>query len=453
MNTLISINPATDEKLGEVETSTPQEIRATVEKAHNAQLSWNNLGVSGRLEELKKLYDYFVSHHDELSLIETKEMGKPISDNLDWALGQFKWNLENAEASLAPVTTFENDTEIHKIYYEPYGVVASITPWNFPLSNFIMGALQPLIAGNTVVYKISEEVPLFGKALDKAWHEAGLPTGVFNQVYGDGNVGKQLAESDINFIHFTGSSEVGKSLYKIAAEKFIPITLELGGSDAGIVFEDANIDSIIEDIFWSKFINCGQLCCGLKRLFVHSSKYDELLEKLKNYISQVKVGDTEDPETSLGCLVSKKQLNILNSQIEDAKSKGVDVIIGGEIMNRKGSYYKPTLLTNITKDMNIFYEEIFGPVLPITKFEKEDEAIKLANDTPYGLSAYIFTNDKDKALKVSKQLKAGSISHNGVDYSNPANPFGGYKGSGLGKTCGKVGLQHCCQIKTISLSK
>ena len=457
LNKIESRNPANFELLGDVATSSARDIKQAVAAARAAQPHWQALGVAGRVKELEKLYTYFSQKHKDIAHLETKEMGHPIQGTMssfDWALKQFKWNLDNAEANLAPETTFENDKELHQVHYEPYGVAGVITPWNFPMSNFVMGALQILIAGNTVVYKVSEEVPLFGKALDEAWACAGLPTGVFNQVYGAGEVGELLARSDINVLHFTGSSATGKKLYAIAAEKFIPVILELGGSDAGIVFEDADIDKMIEPIFWAKFVNAGQICCGLKRLFVHETRYDELVSKLAKFISAKKLGNPEDKSTAIGPLVSEKQQKLLVSQVEDAKQKGAKVVIGGQVpAGLNGAYYEPTLLTGIKTGMRAYYEELFGPVLPITAFQKEEEVIKLANDTPYGLSAYVYTNDRKRFGRVAAKLEAGSISHNGVDYSHPANPFGGYKGSGLGKTGGKIGLRQACRIKVVSTAK
>jgi succinate-semialdehyde dehydrogenase/glutarate-semialdehyde dehydrogenase len=455
--TIESKNPANFETLGEIVTSSPEAIAEAVKAAKAAQPSWQALGVVGRVKELHKLYAHFLQEREHYAQLETREMGRPIQgsrSSIDWALNQFKWNLENASACLAPEVSFEDAKEVHQIHYEPYGVAGVITPWNFPLSNFIMGALQLLLAGNTVVYKLSEEVPLFGKAIDEAWRKAGLPDGVFNQVYGAGDVGELLAQSDINVLHFTGSSAVGKKLYMIAAEKFIPVTLELGGSDAGIVFEDADIDRMIEPIFWAKFINAGQICCGLKRLFVQKSRYDEVVEKLARFINEKKVGDPEDESTTIGPLVSENQRKLLIGQVEDAKDKGVKVVVGGKALgSANGAFYQPTLLTGVNKQMRLYYEELFGPVLPVTAFASEAEAIELANDTPYGLSAYVFTKDRRRFERVAQKLEAGSISHNGVDYSHAANPFGGYKGSGIGKTCGKIGLRQACRIKVLSIEK
>ncbi len=455
---ITSYNPSNMNVLGEVSISSAKEIAEAVKKAKQAQKSWRDIGVAGRVKHLRNLYNYIEKNAEKFALIETQEMGRPIDGSVStvtWGLERIKWNLDNAEEVLAPETTFEDSKQIHQMHYEPYGVFGVITPWNFPLSNFIMGALQPLLAGNTVVYKSSEEVPMCCETLFKAIQESGIPEGVFNVIYGAGDVGEALARSDVDFIHFTGSSAVGKKLYKIAAEKFIPATLELGGSDAGIVFEDAVLsDEILESIFWAKFVNCGQICCGLKRLLVHESRVDEVTEKLKKVITAKKLGNTEEGGVVFGPLAAKRQQDLLVEQIEDAKSKGVQIIMGGNIPDGydDGAYYEPTLLTDVTSEMRIFDEEVFGPVLPIYTFKTEDEAITEANRTIYGLSSYIFTEDFELAQRVSKKLDAGEVNHNDVD-NHPANPFGGYKASGMGRTGGKVGLHHACQVKMVSLCK
>ena len=263
---LTSYNPANLNVLGEVNVSNKQDVLQAIEKAHAAKKQWKEIGVAKRAEHLKSLHAYLSENLEKFAMLETQEMGRPIDGSLgvvEWALSRMEWNLDNAPSILAPEINHEDDENIHEVHYEPYGVAGVITPWNFPMSNFVMGAVQPLLAGNTVVYKSSEEVPMCGQALEEAFKQSDVPEGVFNVVYGAGETGEALSHGDIDMIHFTGSSAVGKKLYKIAAEKFIPATLELGGSDAGIVFEDAILsDEILESIFWAKFVNCGQICCG-----------------------------------------------------------------------------------------------------------------------------------------------------------------------------------------------
>lgn len=456
--TIISTDPSNAfQVLGEVDVSTQLEINAAVQKARLASKGWQDTGIKGRVSAIKRVLDVIKNRQSEIDLLTSKEMGKPISQSRSstaWSIDHLNWYLENAEKLLASTITLENEKEIHLQAYEAYGVAAVITPWNFPLSNFVMGAVQTLLAGNTVVYKISEEVPLFGKLLDSIIADSELPDGVFSQVYGAGDVGELLAQSDIDLLFFTGSSAVGQKLYQIAAQKFIPCILELGGSDAGIVFEDTDIDASINDIFWAKFINNGQICCGLKRLLVEESRIAEVTEKLQVHIAKLKVGLPTEEDVSFGPLVAKRQVDLLAAQVEDAKAKGAITIPCLEIpAELDGAYYPPTLLVGVKPNMRAWTEELFGPVLSIIPFKTEQEAIAIANATAYGLSGYVFTKDLQKFSRVASELEAGSISLNGCDYSGPHNSFGGYKKSGLGKTGGAVGFRNNCRIKAISRAK
>lgn len=456
--TIVSTNPGENYAvLGEVAFSTPAEIANAVASARAAFPAWRDMGVEKRVKALRSFPSLVTKYREQIAAIETAEMGKPITEatiGIDWALNHINWYLDHAVSALAPEITFEDDTQIHEAHYEPWGVAAVIVPWNFPFSNFVLGAFQSLLAGNTIVFKTSEEVPLFGQLLDKIFAESDLPDGVFKQVYGDGSVGEILVKSNIDMIGFTGSTATGQKLYRIAAEKFIPVHLELGGSDAGLVFEDADIDASLDAIYWGKFVNCGQICCGLKRLIVHESRFEETVQKLSKFLQGRKVGNPKDPDTSFGPLAAGRQLDLLKTQVQDAVQKGAKVVTGGkEPQGLQGAYYEPTLLTNVTGEMRVWTEEVFGPVLPIVSFKTEAEAITLANDTPYGLGGYIFTADPKRAKRVALQMETGGVSQNSVDKSGPNNPFGGYKFSGMKKTGGKQGFHDCCRVKSICLLK
>lgn len=455
---LVSTNPANPKDvLGSVVMATAADVDAAVAAARAAQPAWQALGVAGRVQELQKLYDYIATHKEDFAQIETREMGRPISSSrmvVDGSLTQFEWNLKNAANVLAPETTFEDAEVLHQVWYEPYGVFGIIAPWNFPLDNFIFGALQPLLAGNTVVYKASEEVPLCAAMIASAWQKAGLPAGVLNVLQGRGDVGEMIARAAIDFLDFTGSSAVGEQLYKIAGERFLPVRLELGGSDAGIVFADADLDKILEPIFWAKFVNTGQICCGLKRLFVQQPVFDSFVQKFADFVRAQKIGDPADESVAIGSLAAVRQQKLLAEQVEDARAKGAQVLLGGQVLSgTAGAFYEATLLTGVTKNMRAYSEELFGPVLPIYAFNTDDEVIAMANDSAYGLSAYVFTADTARAVRIAAQLAAGSVSVNGVSYYHPANPFGGYKRSGMGRVGGAHGLRHCCQIKTVATQK
>ncbi len=457
MAKIISINPSSYEILGEVEVSTESEIKEKIKLAHVAQKDWAGIGLSKRIEILKSLLALFTLQKEKLAILESREMGMPYYqavDDLESGIKYFTWYLENAEKYLKPEVTFEDRNEIHTVVYEPKGVVAVIVPWNFPFSNFIWQVGQNLIVGNTIVFKHSEETPLFGKEIEKIFADSKVPSGVFNEVYGDGRVGDILVHQDIDMICFTGSSNVGKKLYKVGGEKFVPVLMELGGSAPGIVFEDIDVDKVIESIYFNKFLNCGQVCDGLKRLIVHESKFEEVINKLKKIVENKKIGIAENQDTEIGPLVAKRQLELLQRQVEDATVKGAEIIVGGKTPeDLKGAFYEPTLIIKVNRDMKVWKEEVFGPVLPIVSFKTYEEAIKLANDTRYGLGGYIFTEDKRKFKKASSEIKTGMVSHNNISYIKPCNPFGGSKDSGLGREHGKYGFYELCQIKIVAMEK
>lgn len=459
MKQLISTNPAKNyEVLGEAPISTEQEIIQKVKQANSAKAIWGQMTVLERLKILRKVYDEFEKNRTEIGKLGSMEMGMPLSvvDSMEVGAGleYFKWYLENSEKLLAPKILHEDETSKHSLYYEPTGIAAVIAPWNFPFCNFIWAVIPNLIAGNTVIFKHSEECPLSGKMIEDLINKCNLPVGVFSEVYGDGKTGDFLVHQQVDLLSFTGSTKVGQNLYKVAAEKFIPAYLELGGSAPGIVFEDADIDKVIESIYFNRFYNSGQVCDGLKRLIVHKSKLNETLSKLQTVLEAKVVGDPQNLKTDIGPLVSKKQLDALLLQVDESIKDGATIFYQTKLSeNLKGAFYPPTLLTNIKKDMKVWKEEIFGPVLPVISFRTEEEAVELANDTDYGLGGYIFTENKERAERVAKKMQTGMISINNTVYIYPTNPWGGYKKSGIGRGNGKFGLREVSQIKVITTEK
>ena len=458
MAELISTNPAKNyKKLGEVNISTQGEIRRKVQKANSARKKWKSLGIEERVKILKRIVDKLKENKDELALLATQETGMPISqsrNDVDNAVRYFVWYLDNASKYLSPEIIYQDNNIIHKVFYEPIGTAAVIIPWNYPASNFVWGCGQNLIAGNTIILKHSKECPLFGKRLEELVEGCGLPDGVFSEVYGDGKIGDYLVHQDINLISFTGSTKVGKYLYKVAGEKFIKVVLEMGGSAPGIIFEDAEIEKALETIYYNRFSNCGQACDALKRLIVHESKFPQVVQRLKEILSSKKIGDPENEDTDIGPLVARRQLVLLEDQVKDSIDNGAKIVIGGKRpKSLQGAYYEPTILTNISKDIRVWQEEVFGPVLPIVSFKTEEKAIALANDTKYGLGAYIFTENKEKALRVASQIDAGMVGINNASYLQPSSPFGGYKESGIGREHGKFGFAELTQTKVIAVEK
>jgi acyl-CoA reductase-like NAD-dependent aldehyde dehydrogenase len=442
--------------IAQVDASTSQEIDQKIVLAHKAFAQWSEYSVQERIKILEKLLPAFVAQKKEIAKLIATEMGMPISVcmeiDIQSGLNYFQGYLNNAVEWLQPEIVFENETEQHTLYFEGLGVVAASIPWNYPFTNFIWAAISNLLVGNTIVVKHSENSILTSKLLEQIIVSCNLPEGICNFVYGKGyDVGDYLINSDVDMIWFTGSVATGHHVYQVAANKDIPVILELGGSAPGIVFEDADIDKAVESIFFYRFLNSGQTCDGLKRLIVHESIFDTVVEKLSQFVSKKKVGTPLDVQTVIGPVINKKQLEGIELQVADAVTKGAKIICGGKRPeNLLGSYYEPTILTNISYGMKVWTEEVFGPVLPIVPFTTQQQAIDLANDTIFGLGGYIFTSDAKRAVDVALKIKTGNVSINGASYVIPEDAFGGYKKSGIGREHGKLGMRSFCQAKLIA---
>ncbi len=454
----ISTNPSRNyETIGEVETSTEQEIKDAVTRARAAQPAWAALAQAERNAAIESFVEACSQHAEELARLMSQEMGKPITQaraQIDESAAHFHAHIDIVEKALTPEIVFENNTERHHLTREPLGVVACIGPWNFPLLNIPWQAGQALLAGNTVVFKQSEEIILFSALVAKISAKSKLPEGVFTMVFGDGSVGEILVAQPVDAIAFTGSTHTGQRITELAAKRSTKVLTEMGGSAPGIVFEDADVPAIIDTLYAVRFDNTGQFCDGLKRLIVHESKLDEVLAELKKVNDKHKVGDALDETTNLGPLVAERQLNLLQAQMQDAIDKGAQIVFGGKQPDGlTGAYYEPTVLTNITFDMRVWREEIFGPVLPVVTFKTEEESIRLANDTIYGLGAYVYTTDKERYFRVARQLQSGIVAHNNALYFSPVTPFGGYKASGNSRSLGIEGFHEMTQIKIVSEEK
>lgn len=450
---IVSINPATNEVLATIEETTEEQVKKIVHHARNSFDNWSRLDINQRIQILTEIYTVLETNIEKLAEFISLGMGKPITQaeaEVKSTLKNIKWDLENGKKCIEPEITFESDKEIQKVFYEPKGISVVISPFNYPFSLCLAQTFQNLIVGNVVINKPDPSCILLYQYLEEIFLSSRLPEGVQQFVFGGREIGSFLVEQDIDMICFTGNTKTGEYLYQVASKKMIPILMELGGSAPGIVLEDADIDSVIQGIFKKKFSNTGQLCHALKRLIVHESKFDEVVEKLKNIAESQVMNNPLDKNTTLGPIVNEKQLNTLICQYEDAVEKGAKVVCGGKW---NGNYFEPTLLTNITKNMKVWTEEVFGPILPIVSFKTIEEAISLANDTIYGLGGYVFTTNMDTYERISKELKTGMVSCNNLAYSAPYNPFGGVKKSGLGRTRGKWGYMGLCNIKTIVFEK
>jgi len=453
---LKSYNPSNQKLLGEVEVTSKVELERMVQKSKHAFQNWKTISLGERLQFLKCFYKKIQLERETIAQLVTKEMGMPITESLgdiDQGLDYIDWYIKNSPSILKNQVSYENSNEVDQIVYEPKGVVAVIIAWNFPFSVFVWQVIPNLIVGNVVILKHSEYVPLCSQLFNELLVSI-VPQGVYQTVYGDGKTGEALVNQEIDMICFTGSTSAGQKLSRIAGEKMIPIILECGGSAAGIVLEDVEVDSIIDSIYLNRFTNTGQVCDGLKRLIVHESKVEEVCDKLVNLLSMKKVGDPLLKNTDLGPLVSKKAVQKIEMQVQDATLKGAKIICAKNSSNLKdGNYYKPILLRNITRDMKVWKEEVFGPVLPIITFQTMKEAIELANDTPYGLGGYIYTNDSQKFEMIARELNTGMVAWNQLYYLRPENPFGGIKKSGLGRVNSNYGFINLCNIKVITYQR
>lgn len=382
-------------------------------------------------------------------------MGKPITESrveIPSGCGYFEWFLDNVASALQETVTRRDDREVHTVFYEPLGTAAVILPWNFPFDIFLWGVMTNLLAGNTVVAKHSEQCPLTGQLLEKIMQTAKLPKGVFAEVYGAGDTGAVLVNCPIDLIWFTGSSATGRKLFELGGKRLIKVLLEMGGSNPTIVFGDVDIGSIESLVAKKRLINCGQSCSALKRLIVHASKFEEMVAAMKRQFEAQVVGDPEDPRTTIGPLVNEAQAEMLASQVEDAIAKGATVVTGGGfVKGQTKAFYQPTILAGITRDMRVWHEEVFGPVLPIVAFREESEAVRMAEDTIYGLGAQVYSKDVKRALRIASQLKVGNIEINGANRRIPCNPFGGCKASGVGREHGVYGFREVSEIKEISM--
>lgn len=459
MPSLISTNPAAAfSPVGEVPISTDTDIVRFALDARAALPAWKRLGVEGRVRVLRKVFEIYVAHEEELAALITKEVGKPISQSkFDLATDKeyFNWYLDNAEAILAPRTTYEDENELHTLSFEPLGVAAVISPWNFPTMLFVRQVIPLLIAGNTVLFKHSHECPLVGQFLNHIFQEAGMPTWVFSHIVGEwSSAGKLLLEQNIDCISFTGSTSTGAHIRNTASLKGIPAITELWWSAPGIVAPDADISTVVDAVWFYRYFNNGQICDWLKRLLVHTSRFDEVCDAITAMLQTKHIWDPLDEHTDFGSLVSAKQVSLLQEQLNDARMRGAHI---QEIWNIPASctwaFVLPSVITGVTSDMKIWHEEVFWPALPIVSYETLDEAIALANNTQFWLWAYLFTNDAEIIRRCSDELETNMLSINWTNYCRPRNPFGGRKYSGLGSEHGPRWLYELVHSKVVTTTK
>lgn len=454
MKKIVSINPATGEINREFEPYTEDRINRAVKKSKAAFSEWKALDASEREGYLNSAAKVLRRRKRELGEIITREMGKAIKESVPeiekcaWALEYFA---ENAERFLEPEVV-ETDAKKAYVSFEPRGTVLSIMPWNFPFWQAIRFGAPALSGGNVVLLKHSSYVPLCALELEKVFLEAGFPEGVYQTLLIDGSTASGLIRRDeINAVSLTGSVSAGQKVAEEAGKNMKKVVLELGGSDPFIVLEDADIEEAARVAVASRFLDAGQSCIAAKRFIVAQSIAEKFTSRFVEFAGELNVGDPMDENTDIGPLVREEQIELLERQVKDALSRGAKALLEGGRLQRKGFFYSPVILSNVSEGMKVLKEETFGPVAPVVPVKDGREAVKIANSTEFGLGASVWSKDREKALRLSMELEAGVVAVNSLVRSDPRLPFGGVKKSGLGRELSRFGLYEFMNIKSISV--
>ena len=460
------VDPATLEELGSVPVSPPEAVAETVTEVRLAGESWARSTFAERRAVLGSLAQEVLARADHLAATVTAESGKPLVESytaeLFVALDNIVWVAENAERVLRPERLrFPQPHLRHKrgwLLYEPLGALAVISPWNFPLGIPLTQAAFAVAAGNAVVVKPSELTPLTGGWVERLFREAGAPDGLVRVVQGRAETGEALVRAPgVAKVVFTGSGEVGRLVAAAAGERLRPVTLELGGKDPMLVFEDADLDRAVAGALWGSFSNCGQVCSAVERIYVAQPVYEAFAEELARRARELRLGRGDALETEVGPLIAEDQRDHVEELVSDAVSRGADLRTGGRRadVGLPGWFYEPTVLSGVDREARIEREEIFGPLVSVAPFRDEAEAVRLANGSSFGLGASVWTQDLERAQRVARRLDAGSVWTNDVQYSYGTGQaaWGGVKSSGFGRTHSKHGLYELSRVKYADLDR
>ena len=451
-------NPATNEIIAQVADGDAEDAARAIEAAGRAQAEWGRSTPRERADILRRAYELVIASTDRLAAIMTAEMGKPLAEakgEVAYGAEMLRWFSEEAvRIGGDHATSVDGNTRI-MITKEPVGPCVLVTPWNFPLAMGARKIAPAVAAGCTMVFKPAELTPLTSLALVDIFRQAGLPDGVLNVV--TTSTAATVVERWTNSgtarkISFTGSTGVGKVLLRQAAENVMRSSMELGGNAPFIVLADADIEKAVDGAMKAKMRNMGEACTAANRFFVHRSVVEEFNEKFAKRMSELQVGNGALDGTDVGPLIEQKGLDKVESLVSDAVAKGARILTGGSRPDGPGYFFTPTVLTDVTTDAELMSTEIFGPVAAITAFDSEDEVLRLANDTEWGLVGYVFTENMDKALRFSAELEVGMVGLNTGLVSNPIAPFGGIKQSGLGREGGKVGIEEFLEYKYTAIA-
>ncbi len=445
------INPATGETIKAISEDSPESVEEKFLKARDAQSSWAETPLRDRKKTIERFAELLEAKKEDLAKTLTLEMGKPIAQSrneLNAVQGRIKYFLNTVGAALEVEKVFEDPGKMEeRISREPLGVIANISAWNYP---YFVGSnvfIPALLTGNAVLYKPSEYASLTGLAIAELFSEAGLPSCVFTPLIGGGAIGAALVNQAVHGIFFTGSYPTGKRIAEAAAGRMIKVQLELGGKDPTYVCEDAAIENAAASLADGAMYNTGQSCCSVERIYVHEDCYDRFIEAFVKVVRGFQMGDPTDERTYLGPLARKQQLQVLEEQVQDAYRKGAKVLIGGKTVSGKGNYFQATVLGNVNSEMLVMREESFGPIIGIQSVRGDQEAIELMNDSTYGLTAGVFTPDRERAEKILARIQAGTVYWNCCDRVSPNLPWTGRKHSGMGSTLGREGILAFTQPK------
>ena len=448
-----TINPANGKVVRRFRAATRTDVEKSVEKARKAFEKWRELAPAKRAEFLERAAKMLRSQKDKLGRIITLEMGKTIKESVPevtkcaWGLEYFA---ENGPRFLNPETLKTDATDSY-VAFEPLGVIASIMPWNFPLWQCVRFAAPALMAGNAAVFKPSSVTPQSGLALQEIFDSTGIPPGTFNVVLGSSEVASYMIEANTAAVSFTGSVPAGRDVAEQASRQLKKSVLELGGSDPFIVLDDADLEAASTGAVAGRFINNGQSCICAKRFFVVKAAADGFLDRFIAKTRSLKVGDPMSPETDIGPVVREDALKTLDRQVQSSVKMGAKVELGGERLKRRGFYYAPTILTGVGPDMPVMKEETFGPAAPVMAVKDDDDAVRHANRSDFGLGCSVWGRDVRRAEKVARQVTTGMVTVNNIVVSDPRMPFGGVKKSGIGRELSRYGMLEFTNIKSIRL--
>src|SRR5712692_5319730 len=449
-------NPATGEILGTVPNMGAAEARRAIEAAEHAWPAWRAKTTKERAVILRKWFDLMMANQDDLAQMLTAEQGKPLSEargEIAYGASFIEWFAEEGKRAYGDTIPSPWADKRILVIKQPIGVSALITPWNFPNAMITRKAGPALAAGCTVVLKPAGKTPYSALAMAELGERAGIPEGVFNVITGNSRAigGELCANPTVRKLSFTGSTETGRTLMKQCADTIKKLSLELGGNAPFIVFDDADLDAAVEGSIASKYRNAGQTCVCANRIYVQDRVYDAFAARLAEKVKGFKVGPGTEPGVVIGPLIDQQGLEKVERHVADALGKGARVIVGGKRHERGGLFFQPTVLANVTPDMLVSHEETFGPVAPLIRFKTEDEVIRLANDTEFGLCGYFYSRDVGRIFRVAERMETGIVGANVGIISTEVAPFGGVKQSGLGREGSKYGLEEYLEVKYLLL--